>query len=435
MTRNALVGLCTTLLACAPLAAGQPPPTLGFVNGRVFDGQAFQTRDFYVSGGVLATPAPERVDEVIDLQGGFVVPPFADAHTHNFDTAFGANALIRRYLAAGIFYAKVQTDPRSLAMRVAPLVNRPDSVDVSYAHGALTSSYGHGVEVYEGLALLRRPGGFSPEEVQRVRASRLRENDAYYIIDSDADLEAKWPLVLAGRPDFVKIYLQKSEDHAALIKRTDTVGDRGIAPELAPLVVAKAHAAGLRVSAHVATRHDYQVALRAGVDEMAHIPDYPGAGDGPARYELNDSDAAETARRGIVVVLAPVVAPQLTPGNPSYDAGVKERVDRVRRHNHSLLKQHGVKIAAGSDRYGSLVTEDVMYLSRLGVFTNAELLRIWTETTPQAIFPSRRIGRLADGFEASFLVLDKNPLEDFSNVGAIRLRMKQGLRFDPAQFK
>jgi len=42
------------------------------------------------------------------------------------------------------------------------------------------------------------------------------------------------------------------------------------------------------------------------------------------------------------------------------------------------------------------------------------------------IFPNRRIGRLQDGYEASFLVLAGNPLSDFSQVKNIRLRFKQG---------
>ncbi len=43
-----------------------------------------------------------------------------------------------------------------------------------------------------------------------------------------------------------------------------------------------------------------------------------------------------------------------------------------------------------------------------------------------AIFPDRKIGRLADGYEASFLVLDADPLADFSAIEKIRLRVKQG---------
>ena len=64
---------------------------------------------------------------------------------------------------------------------------------------------------------------------------------------------------------------------------------------------------------------------------------------------------------------------------------------------------------------------------KLGAFDHATLLRLWTETTAQAIFPGRKIGRLAPGYEASLLVLGQNPLADFSvAVRDIRWRMKQG---------
>jgi imidazolonepropionase-like amidohydrolase len=36
------------------------------------------------------------------------------------------------------------------------------------------------------------------------------------------------------------------------------------------------------------------------------------------------------------------------------------------------------------------------------------------------------IGHLKEGFEASFLVLSGDPLQDFSNLQKIELRVKQG---------
>lgn len=40
--------------------------------------------------------------------------------------------------------------------------------------------------------------------------------------------------------------------------------------------------------------------------------------------------------------------------------------------------------------------------------------------------PKRKIGALKEGDEASFLALEGNPIEDFQNVGRIKLRFKQG---------
>ena len=212
--------------------------------------------------------------KTIDLTGGFVVPPFGDAHCHHFDSSYNIDQQIKMYLRDGVFYVAVQTDVRSGALEVLDRVNRPDSVDVSYAHGALTSSYGTASEIYEGLAVLRRPGATNPEEVKKLRESHIRADDAYYVIDNVDDLERKWPGVLAGRPDFIKIYLLTSEEYEKRRQRTDTIGDRGLDPKLVPLIVKKAHAASLRVSAHVDTVTDYRVALEAGVDQMAHLPGY-----------------------------------------------------------------------------------------------------------------------------------------------------------------
>jgi imidazolonepropionase-like amidohydrolase len=61
------------------------------------------------------------------------------------------------------------------------------------------------------------------------------------------------------------------------------------------------------------------------------------------------------------------------------------------------------------------------------LFTNAELLRLWSVTTPQTIFPGRRIGRLADGYEASFLVLHDDPLANIANTRSIVGRVKRGV--------
>ena len=69
-------------------------------------------------------------------------------------------------------------------------------------------------------------------------------------------------------------------------------------------------------------------------------------------------------------------------------------------------------------------------LHRFHLFDNLTLLKMWCEDTPAAIFPDRRIGRFEEGYEASFFFLAGNPIEDFSQVQAIRRRLKQGVLLD-----
>jgi len=59
------------------------------------------------------------------------------------------------------------------------------------------------------------------------------------------------------------------------------------------------------------------------------------------------------------------------------------------------------------------------------------LLKLWTETTAKTIFPQRKIGAIREGYEASFLALEGNPLGDWQNVRKIKLRFKQGVLLEP----
>jgi len=424
-----LIFIGTFNFAASAQTSAPENKTYRFTGGNWFDGKTFKLKVFYSVNGIFTQKRPKQIDETIDLKNGFVVPPFGDSHCHHFDGAYNVGQQIKMYLKDGVFYAKVQTDVRSGALQVADEVNRPTSVDVSYSHGALTSTAGHGVEVYEGLALFYKTGGFTPEEEKRVRAAHLRENDAYYIIDTAADLETKWAKILAGKPDFIKIYLLESENYAEKKKNLDKirVGSIGLDPRLVPAIVERAHTAGLRVSAHVDTVTDYRIALAAGVDEMAHLPGYYiDLNDDPQKYQLMKEDIKETARRGVWVDVAPVAYEFLDPQSPSFKSEVKERTDTVRIQNLKLLKRYKVKTAFGSDRYGSTPVEDVLYLQKLGVFTNLEMLKIWCEDTPVSIFPDRKIGFLKEGYAASFLVFDGNPLKDFTEIKNIKLRFKQG---------
>ena len=92
-----------------------------------------------------------------------------------------------------------------------------------------------------------------------------------------------------------------------------------------------------------------------------------------------------------------------------------------------LLARSGVSIAIGSDSYRSSSVPEVLSIARTKAFDNATLLRMWCETAPTTIFPRRKIGHLKEGYEASFLVLTANPIDDFQNVKQIEMRVKRGM--------
>ena len=134
------MSLVLALFCLFPLEL-QTSPSLELAGGLWFDGSGFREDTFYVVDARLTRTKPAQVDQTLDLAGGFVVPPFAEAHNHNVQD--DAQATLAAYLAAGIFYVKNPNSlPRSTTT-VRALVNRPEGIDAVFAGGGLTASGGH----------------------------------------------------------------------------------------------------------------------------------------------------------------------------------------------------------------------------------------------------------------------------------------------------
>jgi len=369
-----------------------------FKNGKWFDGNSFALKTAFSVNGILSFRYRGKIDSTVDLKGKFVIAPFAEAHTHQFLDVMDFNAQIDEYLRRGIFYAKNLNSLPRLTVRSRPYLNRPEGPDVSFAGGGLTASGGHPVQIFDGLAATGQLPGFKVEEML---------DEAYFLIDTEGDLTRKWPSIQRAKSDFIKTYLEYSEQYEARKSDPAYYGRRGLDPKLLPSIVRLAHKSGLRVSVHIASAGDFHNAVSAGVDEISHL----------AIELIAPSDATRAAKKKIDVVTT-TLSHRDTSGIADLDA--------IHKSNLKLLHSTGVKLAIGTDNMPAGAVEEAENINRLNVFDNVTLLKIWTENTPLTIFPTRKIGRLRDGWEASFLALEGDPIIDFSNIRKIGLRYKQG---------
>lgn len=138
-----------------------------------------------------------------------------------------------------------------------------------------------------------------------------------------------------------------------------------------------------------------------------------------AELQISDEDAEVAHRKRAVVVTTLMDAAALT-------GDKRAQQDSLNVSNLQTLLRHHVAIALGSDSYRQDTLPEALYLASLHAMSSAILLKMWTESTAVTIFPERKIGKLQEGYEASFLVLSGNPLTDFSNVTHITPRLKQG---------
>jgi hypothetical protein len=363
--------------------------------GAWFNGTSFVPRRVFVAGRRLSSAG--AADEVVDLDGGWVVPPYGEGHTHWLEPAL-TDAYVAEHLRAGVFYVKDHAT--SPIWRAAMDLGGPASVDYAAAHQGFTAPGGHPFGLYTQLVSM----GVLP-------AGGDVDGEAAFAVSSEADVARVWPGFLDAGPDFVKVFLAHAEGGHER---------HGIAPALVPDIVRRAHDAGLRVSAHIETAYDFHVAVTSGVDDVAHLP-FVEAAD-PASYRLADADVAVAGARGMTVATT----------LQWLDEGERDvRLD-VTRDNVARLRAAGAVLVVGTDLLRATARREADLLARYELLgTPLDLLRAWCVDTPRACFPGRGLGALDGGAEASFLVLGSDPLRDFAATADIRLRVKDGVLVEP----
>lgn len=408
-----LLGSLTNVNAQTPLPQQE---SYQFTNGQWFDGSGFRHRAFYSINGVLTLKKPARIDKVFDLENGYVIPPFAEAHNHWLEPQ-RVDEYIQNYLRDGVFYVKDEANMPFIVSQFREKLNRPTSVDFITALQGFTGSGGHPLEIIRQFQKM----GVLPKEW----SERDFDGKAVMIVDDAKDIPSRWSLLLESKPDFVKVFLNYSGQDES---RKGNPKKTGLDPRFLSEIVRLAHKAGLYVSVHISTAADFHNALVAGADEIAHLPFVDFDKElGNEHFLISETDARLAAKRRVRMIT--------TLGWLKADLGddpqrEKEARTQVVVPNLLLLKRYGVKLLVGSDQFRQTSLPEILLISSLDVFTNLELLKMSCEVTPQAIFQKRRIGFLREGYEASFLVLEGNPLTNFEEIKNVRLRFKQGYLLD-----
>ncbi|QDW66684.1 amidohydrolase family protein [Luteimonas granuli] len=397
--------------AIAPAVVAAPGGTVEFHNAYWFDGDGFTSGSRYVIDGVITEALPARIDRREDLGGRWVVPAFAEAHNHNLQNAWGAGRWRDMYLRDGVFHAAMLCGDAEGNQAVREALAGRDAPRVVFT-SCVSSSDGHPLRM-----ALREYRQADPDTGPEVVHDRH-----YVVMDTPADVAAKWPLVQAARPDLVKAILLHSEDPT---RRGDPAmyGVNGLEPEVLPVLVERARADGLRVAAHTESAADFAVAVGAGVDIIAHLPGYrfwPGKTGGD--YRIDDATIAAAAARGVVVVPTASIA-ELVAGN---DLEALAAVQAVQADNLARLKAAGVPLAMGSDRFDATSIVEYDYLLAGGLFDRRELLRMLSVDTPRLLQPDARVGCLEDGCVASFVALDADPLAADDAIHRIGARVLEG---------
>jgi len=418
----------------AGLEAAQPwqkDQTVAFINGWWFDGQRFAFRErVLVADRRFVIADGRKAGQTVDLSGRFVIPPIGDGHTHSFDGPWGLPAQRKQFLDDGIFYAMTMTAPSVTVAKIRDQLTGPKNVDVATSMGGITGPESHPAEIYEANAL----GYYSYEQqlqhAGEIRGSRKMIDNAYFVVADKNDVDEKWPLIRSFGPDFIKIYLRSSERYDEGWGKWGAGG--GVDPRLLPYIVSRADQAGLRSAVAVSSAYDFSQAVRAGADIATHPPCYQDTSAPGPYHDVNTAEEClirpeDAALAGKQRMWTVAITSEWANHRPTAIVEWEQR-------NIATLRAAGAPISIGSNAYGSTPVEGLVEGARKGLYPALDILRWATVDTPRMIFPGRNVGCLDAGCEASFLVLDGNPLTDMGALEAIRLRVKDGLLLLPADY-
>ncbi len=417
MTARAVVFACVAL-QCAAL-----PPAFGgsllLSNANIVDPAIKQqfvghvlVEDRKVSAVVREMPADFR-GEVVDLAGKFLIPGLIDAHVHSEGNkgpkgepgeVFWVEETARRMLYAGVTaYLDVGLDPR----RIFPVRDR-----IRRHEAAAADVYAAG-PVFIGTR-------------QRVFAGAAES------VRSADDARVALDRLMLQHPDVVKIIFDWAR------------GKFSMSEEVMRALIDHAHALGLKTVVHIGTWENARLAALAGADAITHLADTEDLPDDVARL-LADKRVVSIPTTAVQQDFLNIVENPGLLDNPLLRGVAGEsliaayaQLDAVRdagsftcrwqrrgraHYGVSLrrLIRAGVPILAGSDT-GNLGTFQGFSLHRELILLNEWGLSNWdtlaAATTRASTWLGLNMGFTA-GADATFVVLNENPLIDIANTQSI----------------
>ena len=368
-------------------------------DANVWTGSGFAKQTLMIRGGRFV--APGTAGASIDASFLFLIPPFADGHSHKYDSTTKADDLAHNQaIAQGVFYS---LNPNNIRTPGPTPAASAGAVEVQAAGGGVTRPGGHPQPLYEFLA--RQPW-FG------LKAADL-PGKAFHPVTTLDETRKAIGLVKANGAAVIKLYLLNHDK-----------GDlsEGLSAENFLAAVKEAKAQKLRPLVHIESAADFRLAVKAAVFAIVHAP-YAAPTEKllAENFMLTADDASAAAKAGIIVV------PTATAPLLNYDGAKLAAIQAIQRHNLTLLRDAKVKLAVGADNYSRGLHDEVTTLRSFALFEGAEIINMATINGAELAFPERNIGKFANGYEASFIGYYFSPIGFWGSLNEPVIGMRAGM--------
>ena len=244
---------------------------------------------------------------------------------------------------------------------------------------------------------------------------------------------------------------QLVKEGADFIKITATGGSTRTSNSLRPsfnvdeltAICEEAHKFGIHAAAHCHSSQAMLNVLDAGIDTIIHGDFREPDGSETFRPEIADRIAEE----GVLVnktIGGSVAGMRILEAEDNLTAAQQDQLDETRRSSEmrlghfALMREAGVKMAAGSDsawglyQMGDFQTEIEAHV--MGGMSNMEAIVAATRDSARSCWTDSSVGTLEPGKQADVLVVDGDPLDDINQLRRVSEVFLAGNRVDRENF-
>ncbi|TGE21613.1 amidohydrolase [Hymenobacter aquaticus] len=240
-------------------------------------------------------------------------------------------------------------------------------------------------------------------------------------------------------------------------------------PEIVRAICAEAHRQGLTVTGHIPDGMNLYQGVRAGMDQVNHLP-YVGSvlKRNPDRsYNFTDTTSLRAFRflkeshtvidptLGVYEIIGRSTQDDITQLEPAFAklppplqalfismGGDPKEVAGFRPQYNSLVQlvkvlyDQGVTIVAGTDMGfpGTSLDRELELYVQAGL-TPLQALQTATITPARVMKQDKQSGSIEVGKQADLVLVDGNPLEKIQNLRRVKLVVKDGRAYDPARMR
>ncbi|HEY3937245.1 MAG TPA: amidohydrolase family protein [Bryobacteraceae bacterium] len=368
---------------------------------------------------------------VIDESGKTLMPGLIDMHVH-----IGAPGGVYKDATK---YADPNAEPRRLAAYlysgVTAVRSTGDLLDNALAlRKTMASGKYEGAEFFSCGPLFTAEGGHPEEIIDQFPEFMRKEAKEQFLRLPKSASEAREQVdaLQKAKVDCVKAVLEAGSAQWGPFHKLDT--------GIYNAVIAEAAHDDLPSATHTGSAADVKTAVDAGSNSVEHgsmIDRIPAETFGEMKRKgivydptLSVFEGLSDSRRGNIELLNRSLLQQVGPA----DLIESTRAAILRNHesgppqplaiaNQNLLDafQAGVTLIAGSDAGNMLVIHGPTVQHELALWVKAGIppavaLQAATYNAARALRADRRIGLIQRGFDATFIVLDGDPLQDISNT-------------------